>query len=133
MLNRAIIGLFALCVLAGVPFGAANADDGPKLGSLLRAELEGAIGTEVIVSRVTVPPNSSLPIHWHPGEEFGYVLSGRVTLWQDGKPDENYVAGEAVKIPMKQIHTATTQDEGATLLVFRIHEMGEPERVLVDQ
>lgn len=132
MMNRKIIALLALGIVTGMPLVAVKAEGGPKLESLLRAELEGTIGTEVIVSRVTVPPNSSLPIHWHPGEEFGYVLSGSVTLWQDGKPDENYVAGEVVKIPMKQIHTAKTQEEGATLLVFRIHEKGKPERILVE-
>ena len=60
---------------------------GLKLENLLRSQLAGAEGIEVIVSRVTIPPNTSLPRHWHPGEEFAYVLEGTVTLWQKGKED----------------------------------------------
>jgi quercetin dioxygenase-like cupin family protein len=132
MLNRKVISLFTLCCVIGIPVVTVTAQDGPKLESLLKAELGGVIGTEVIVSRVTIPPNSSLPKHWHPGEEFAYVLSGSVILWQEGKPDKTYVTGEAVKIPRKQVHTAKTQEDEVLLLVFRVHEQGEPERVLVE-
>ena len=37
--------------------------------------------------------------------------------------------GDVVKVPLKQIHTAITGDEGVTILVFRVHEAGKPERV----
>jgi quercetin dioxygenase-like cupin family protein len=79
-----------------------------------------------------MPPNISLPKHWHPGEEFAYVLEGSVTLWQKGKDDIVGKAGDVVKIPLKQVHTAITTDQGATLLVFRVHEQGEPERIPVE-
>jgi quercetin dioxygenase-like cupin family protein len=104
----------------------------PRLETLLTAVLEGVEGTEVIVSRVTIPPNTSLPKHWHPGEEFAYVLEGSVTLWQKGKEDLVGKPGDVVKIPLKQIHTAITSDEGATVLVFRVHEQGQPERFPVE-
>ena len=104
----------------------------PKLENLLRTELEGADNTEVIVSRVELPANVSLPKHWHPGEEFAYVLEGEVTLWQKGKPDTTIKAGQVGKVPLKQIHTATTGDNGATLLVFRVHQIGKPERILLE-
>jgi len=103
-----------------------------KLETLLSAELEGVEGIEVIVSRVTVPPNTALPKHWHPGEEFAYVLEGSGVLWQEGKEDVPVKTGEAVKVPLKQVHTAITGDEGATFLVFRVHEKGKPERVPVE-
>lgn len=108
------------------------ANQGPVLETLLSAELEGVTGTEVIVSRVVIPPNTSLPRHWHPGEEFAYVLEGAAILRRDGQDDVLIRAGEVSKIPMKQVHTAVTTDEGATILVFRVHEHGQPERTLVD-
>ncbi len=103
-----------------------------KLETLLRSTLEGVKGTEVIVSRVTMPPHTTLPKHWHPGEEFAYVLEGTVVLWQDGKEDIDCKPGDALGIPLKQVHTAMTKDEGATILVFRVHEQGKPERVVVE-
>lgn len=111
--------------------GPAN-KSGVKLETLMKAVLEGVDGTEVIVSRVTLPPNTSLPKHWHPGEEFAYVLEGSATLWQEGKEDIVCKAGDAVKVPLKQVHTAITKDVGATFLVFRVHEQGKPERVPVE-
>ena len=95
----------------------------------MKAKLEGVADTEVVVSKVEIPPNKSLPKHWHPGEEFAYVLAGSVTLWQKGKPDIAVKQGEVVKVPLKQIHTSITGPEGVTLLVFRVHELGKPERV----
>jgi quercetin dioxygenase-like cupin family protein len=134
---------FIISCLAGLSVTSAFADPPPQapeinlpvkpvLETLLKAELESSPGMEVIVSRVQVPPNSSLPKHWHPGEEFGYVIEGSVILWQEGKADVHTTAGDVVKIPLKQVHTAITTEEGATLLVFRVHKTGEPERVLID-
>ena len=99
---------------------------------LLTKQLEGNENTEVVVSITTVPPNTTLPKHWHPGEEFAYVLEGSLTLWQEGKPDVLYKKGDVGVVPFKQVHTIFTQEEGATVLVFRVHELGQPGRILVD-
>jgi quercetin dioxygenase-like cupin family protein len=104
----------------------------PTLENLMKSRLEGANGTEVIVSRVSIPPNTSLPKHWHPGEEFAYVVEGSVILWQQGKADIIGKQGDVIKVPLKQIHTAKTKDEGVVLLVFRVHESDKPERTIVD-
>ena len=103
----------------------------PLLETLLKAELDRVNGTEVILSRVTLPPHAQLPKHWHPGEEFGYVLEGSVTLWQEGKETRTLRAGDSLKIPLEQVHAASTGEEGASLIVFRVHEQGRTERVLV--
>ena len=102
------------------------------LETLLSTQLEGVEGTEVIVSRVVMPPNTALPKHWHPGEEFAYVLEGSTILRRDGKPDLTVLKGELVKISLKEIHSAVTTNQGAEILVFRVHEHGKPERILVD-
>ena len=100
-----------------------------KLENLLSAKLEGVTGTEVIVSRVQIPASTTLPKHWHPGEEFAYVLKGSATLWQKGKTNTIVKEGDVIKVPLKQIHTAITGNEGVSLLVFRVHEEGKPERI----
>lgn len=100
-----------------------------KLENLMREKLESASRLEVVVSKVHIPPSTTLPRHWHPGEEFVYVLEGTVTLWQKGKANVSAKEGDALKVPLKQIHTALTGDEGVTLLVFRVHEEGKPERI----
>ena len=126
--------LFAAALL-GVSFNGnahdAHAADTKKLQltNLMKAKLAGVKGTEVIVSRVALPPHTTLPTHWHPGEEFAYVLEGVVTLWQKGKAEIVGKKGDVMKVPLKQIHTAKTGKESAVILVFRVHEEGQPERV----
>ena len=56
-----------------------------------------------------------------------------MTLWQEGAPAVTVGAGEVVKVPYKVVHTASTGDDGVTLVAFRVHEQGQPERVLVDE
>lgn len=104
-----------------------------KFENLLVSQLVGAENTEVVVSHVVVPPNTALPKHYHPGEEFAYLLEGSAILWQKDKDDIIAKKGDAIVVPFKQIHTVMTKEEGATILVFRVHEQGQPERVLVDE
>ena len=116
-----------------VATGAGMSEVSPMMfADLLTSQLEGAENTEVVVSKTTVPPHTTLPTHWHPGEEFAYVLDGYFILHQDGKADEFYRKGDVGIVPLKQVHTVSTQEEGATILIFRVHELGQPGRILVD-
>ena len=99
---------------------------------LLRQSVEGVPTKEVIVNQVTIPPHTELPWHWHPGEEIFYVIEGVVTLAQRGKPDLLNTAGEVNTIAPGVIHTGRTGKKGATLVIFRVHDKGQPERVVVD-
>jgi quercetin dioxygenase-like cupin family protein len=105
---------------------------GLKIDNILTSQLELVEGTEVVVSHVEIPANTTLPKHWHPGEEFVYVLEGSEVLWQKDKPDVRLKKGDVFKVPLRQIHTATTGEEGVTVLVFRVHEKGQPVRVNVE-
>ena len=105
---------------------------GLEINNIMTNDLELVEGTEVVVSHLVMPANTTLPKHWHPGEEFVYVLEGSGILWQKGKSDVILKKGDVFKVPLKQIHTAKTLDEGATILVFRVHEKGKPVRVNVE-
>ena len=100
--------------------------------NLLRATIDGIEGKEVIVSRVSFPPRIELPWHWHPGEEFVYVIKGSVTLKRRGQPDVVAVRGDSQKIAPGVIHSGESGEEGTELVIFRVHASGEPERYLVD-
>ena len=104
----------------------------PVAESLYSGESEVVPGADVLVSRVTIPPNSGLPWHWHPGEEYSYVLAGSATLSMEGGEEVSYSAGEFMMVPHRRIHMAETGDEGATVLVFRVHQHGQPERVMIE-
>lgn len=129
------IGLIAAASLwMAVP---ATADDhdhapAPKLANLLRAELEAVEGTEVIVSLVEIPAGTTLPTHYHPGEEFIYVLEGSGFVRLEGEEDIALGAGDVFKVPLRKVHTAVTAEHAIKVLVFRVHPEGEPERIAVE-
>lgn len=89
-------------------------------------------GLEVVTSYVELPPQLSLPAHTHPGEEFAYVIEGSVYLWEEGIGERLCEAGSTAKLALNQVQTVRSGDEGAKLVVFRIHTIGAPERILVD-
>ena len=124
----ALLGLHSMIGHASEP----GASSSVQAENLLRESIAGIEGKEIIVSRVSFPPHTELPWHWHPGEEFFYVIEGSVTLKRRGEPDAPTGQGCAQKIAREVIHTGLTGGQGAELVIFRVHAAGEPERYLVD-
>ena len=124
----ALVGLYSMAGQAAESLQTASV----QAENLLRESIAGVEGKEIIVSRVSFPPHTELPWHWHPGEEFFYVIEGSVTLKRRGEPDLPTTQGDAQKIAPQIIHTGSTGKQGAELVIFRVHAAGEPERYLVD-
>ena len=103
-----------------------------KIENILRDTLELVDGVEVIMSYVEVPKATTLPYHYHPGEEFAYLMEGSGELILKDQSKKIIKAGEAGKVPLKQIHSFSTKDEAAKMVVFRVHEKGQPDRILVE-
>ena len=103
----------------------------PGSNQMLRAPLTIADGLEVIISDVVIPPNATVPRHYHPGEEFLYVIAGSAVHVEDGKEDRILSAGDAYVIPPRAIHAPRGGPDGARAIVFRVHVEGVNERTLV--
>ena len=136
-MSYSIIRMLLLAAVTGMCSTIGNAAEPSAASSvqaenLLREPILGVEGKEIIVSRVSFPPHTVLPWHWHPGEEFFYVIEGSVTLKRRGEPDLPAGAGDAQNIAVRVIHTGSTGEQGAELVIFRVHAAGEPERYLVD-
>ncbi|MDX1478980.1 MAG: cupin domain-containing protein [Saprospiraceae bacterium] len=102
-----------------------------KIENLLRDSLALAEDVEIIVSYLEVPVQTGLPKHYHPGEEFVYMLEGSGQLIVEGDTT-TLGEGDLYKIPIRAVHSFHTVDEQARAVVFRVHEKGQPERVLVE-
>ena len=136
-MSYSIIRMLLLAAVTGMCSTIGNAAEPSAASSvqaenLLREPILGVEGKEIIVSRVSFPPHTELPWHWHPGEEFFYVIEGSITLKRRGQDDTPTAQGDAQKIAPEVIHTGRTGEQGAELLIFRVHAAGEPERYLVD-
>jgi quercetin dioxygenase-like cupin family protein len=103
-----------------------------KIENLLRDSLELAEGIEIVMSYIELPKNTTLPSHYHPGEEFVYLIqgSGELTLKDESKVIIK--AGETTKVPLKHVHSFSSLNEDVKGVVFRVHEKGQPDRILVE-
>jgi quercetin dioxygenase-like cupin family protein len=96
---------------------------------MLKAPVEAAPNLEVVISDVIIPPNSQVPGHYHPGEEFAYVIEGSAVHVEQGKPERPVGAGEAFVIPPNAVHAPRGGPDGARAIVFRVHVKDRPERI----
>jgi quercetin dioxygenase-like cupin family protein len=101
----------------------------PGSNEVLRSVLAENPDLEVIVSDVIIPPNATVPRHYHPGQEFLYLIEGSAVHVEQGKPDLPLKAGDTYVIPPRAIHSPRGGPEGARAIVFRVHVRGQPERI----
>jgi quercetin dioxygenase-like cupin family protein len=101
----------------------------------LTVRLKGDHGTNVVhvndmgdmvMSRITIPANRSLPWHSHPGPAFVTVTSGTLTL-VDGETCEArpYGAGASF-VDAGQGHVHTAYNGGSTEVVLHVTYVGVP-------
>lgn len=100
--------------------------------NLITSPLAADENTEVVVSEVTLDPHVELPKHYHPGEEFAYIIEGSLTIWMESEGERTFRKGEACVVPLKKVHNVRTGADGVKILVFRVHEQGMEERYLVE-
>jgi quercetin dioxygenase-like cupin family protein len=116
---------FALALMSAPALAAGDANK-PNIENLLEGRVTGLDSHKVLASRVTLPPNTILPFHHHPVEEFLYILEGEATVrFKDGG-DKALKAGALFVIPAGRVHTAVLGDTEAVALIYRIHPNGEP-------
>ena len=82
-------------------------------GALLRL----VWGERVMLSYATFEPGCKIPMHSHPNEQAGYVMSGRIRV-RFGEYDEILEAGDSYVIPVDVVHTFDVLEPGETIDVF---------------
>lgn len=107
-----------------------TAGDTPKIRPLIKSTMTGIDKHTMLMTEVEIPPNTTMPLHTHPVEEFLYIISGRSRLVIEGEEDRWLSAGDAVVIPAGVVHTAVTMDESTKAITTRVHPDGLPVRTL---
>ncbi len=103
----------------------------PGSNEVLRSKVRVADNLEVIISNVFIPSGAQVPRHYHPGEEFLYVVQGSAVQVEEGQADRVLMAGDAYVIPPEAIHAPYGGPNGGHAIVFRLHVEGQEERYLV--
>jgi len=125
--------MFGIVLTLGLVIGATGArllgaQPAPfKATDLLKADVVGMEGIEVVVTVVEFAPRATTGKHTHPGHEIAYVLEGSGVSDVEGQAPEVRKAGTVTYIPSKKVHESKNEsNEPMKLLVFRIHPKGQP-------
>jgi len=99
----------------------------PTRNVVMKQDLSGLPGREGVVAKVEFAPGAKETKHTHPGDVFGYVQEGSITLYVEGQPTATVKAGEAFFVPAGKVHwgenTGTTPVK--TVATFVV-EKGKP-------
>jgi quercetin dioxygenase-like cupin family protein len=96
---------------------------------LSKTDLAGIEGREAVVLTVEGAPGLVGEKHYHPGDEFIYVLAGALIIEVEGKEPVTLKAGEAFHIPAKAVHRGKNTSPRAPfkVLTFGAFEKGQPD------
>ena len=100
---------------------------------LIKSDLEGIEGKEVILFLAELAPGAVGGKHYHPGTEVFYALERAFTHEPEGKPPVTLNAGQAGSNPHKGVHYIknASASEPAKILGCLIAEKGQPMTVPV--
>jgi quercetin dioxygenase-like cupin family protein len=100
---------------------------GAQRNILTKQDLSSFPGHEGVVAQVIFAPGAREPRHTHPGDLFGYVQDGSLTVTVEGQAAVTVKPGEVFFIPAGKVHwgenptTATTK-----VLATFVVEKGKP-------
>ncbi len=103
-----------------------------RFAELLRTELAGLSNKQAIIGVAEIAAGARPGRHYHPGDEFFYVLDGSVTWEEDGKPPAVLHAGQIGHQPAGRVAQVTNITRPVKALVILIHEKGQPVRIAVE-
>lgn len=104
-----------------------------KLTVLFKTDIPGMEGKEETIFLAEIAPGASTPKHYHPGQEFAYVLEGSGVLYEEGKPPVTVKPGLSINkysSPEKAAYahwaTNTSKKDTQKWLVVLVTEKGHP-------
>ena len=100
---------------------------GAKRNVLMKQDLSSFPGHEGVVAHVEFAPGAQEPRHTHPGDIFGYVQEGSLTVGMEGQPPVTVKPGEVFFVPAGKIHWG--ENAGTTtvrVLAMFVVEKGKP-------
>lgn len=122
-MKRLIPVLLAATIIA-VGSTAANAQ---QRSLLSKTDISDTPGKEGLMLSVVIPAGLNGAKHFHPGDEFLYLVEGALTIEIDGKTPVTLQPGQTMHIPAKAIHRALNPNAStpARVLTFGVFQKGE--------
>ena len=127
-LPKTIAVALAACLVIAAP--AVAQTEAIKRTFLQRMDVAGET-KEMVMAVIDIPPHTDSPRQTHPGEEFGYLLAGDLTVKIDGQPARSLKAGDTFAVARGVKHSTSTV-QGVKLLATWTVDKGAPLATNVD-
>jgi len=126
-LLKSLVAVVAVTFLASCFFVLHAQQGAPTRNVVMKQDLTNLPGREGVVAKVEFAPGAKETKHTHPGDVFGYVQEGSITLYIEGQPATTVKSGEVFFVPAGKVHwgenTGTTTVK--TVATFVV-EKGKP-------
>ena len=96
---------------------------------LSKTDLTESPGKEAVVLTVVGAPALVGGKHYHPGDEFLYLLEGTLIIDVEGQAPVTLKAGETYHVPPRAVHRASNPNPAAPfkVLTFGVFDKGQPD------
>jgi quercetin dioxygenase-like cupin family protein len=90
----------------------------PKFSMIIEAPITGQPDKTFALYSLEWPPGSMFPLHSHPGDEYGTVIKGSLTLKKIDGQSQIYTTGQGFHVPAGVVHEYKTNVGTTTIHAF---------------
>ena len=94
---------------------------------------EAVTDRRLIVTDLRLGPDAVGAAHYHPWEEFLYVIGGSTVISREGQPDLTLTAGQSIRIAPGTVHWGRAGDQGLRAVASWVKLDGRPLREAVPE
>ncbi|MEJ6392877.1 hypothetical protein V8J82_06415 [Gymnodinialimonas sp. 2305UL16-5] len=123
--------VYAAAILAAMSVSAAAQEI--EREEIRRSAVPGSETMEVVVSRLTVPPGATVPLHTHPGDEHAVVVTPATAEAPNGNVIE-FAVGTPLYFAEGEVHGGLTNVGDSDMVAITTHvlRVGEPFMALAE-
>lgn len=109
-----LVNLTASLVFLGCAASYAQQSPQPKITPVIQSSISGQTDKEFALVSIEWPPGSTSPRHTHPGDEYGTVILGALSVKLENGDWKTFKQGEAWHVPAGVVHEAKNTTFGIT-------------------
>ena len=94
----------------------------PKFSIIMEAPITGQPDKSFALVSIEWPPGSIMPMHSHPGDEYGTVTKGNLAVRRIDGQSQIYTAGQGFHVPAGVVHECKTTVSTTTIHAFVVQK-----------
>ena len=119
-----------LATFCALPLSLALAGEKTTRIELSRTDFKGSKNTEIIIAKIALDPGARVPLHYHHGQTYTYILNGGTVRLRNGKIRTDKT-GTLFNYPRNQIHGGFTITGQKTIEILSVNIVDKEKPLVV--